>query len=137
MNARKWLTLYEVAAGGSDVSTGILLLFAPMWTLRLLHIAHPPAPIAFAQFIGAFVLSVGLSYLWIAAAWPLGAETAAMWRTQWTLTALTRGCVAAFLLVAIATGGMEPAWGAVAASDGAMAALQWFGLARGWLRHAE
>ncbi len=131
MSRRTLLLAYMVLAGLADTSTGLLLVVVPRFTLRLMHIQTPPQPIEFAGYLGVFVLAVGLSYLWAASCWTL-----AEWRVQWWITALTRTLVAGFLLVEVAGGRMEPAWITVAAADGAMAALQWFGLARGWLAHA-
>jgi hypothetical protein len=56
------------------------------------------------------------------------------WQTVWFLTALTRTLVAAFLLWQIAAQRMESTWLTVALTDGAFAAVQWIGLAKGWLR---
>ncbi len=134
--SRRILSLYQLAAGLSDTSTGVLLLVAPAWTLHLMGITLAPTPIAFASFVGVFVLSVGLSYLLVLAAYPPAATTEVTWRTQWQLTALIRGLVALFLVAEIASGHMESRWLVVAASDAALALIQLFGLARGWLLRA-
>lgn len=130
---RSRLVLYQWAAGLCDFGTGILLLFAPSLTLRLLFLQQMPSPIAFAQFIGVFVGCVGFSYVWAAAAWPLAQGNAAKWQAQWWITALTRSAVAIFLLVQVISGRMEAAWLLVASSDAAFAAVQWTGLRRRWL----
>lgn len=131
------LTVYEYVAGLSDTSTGLLLIFVPGWTLKLMRVSSLPQPIEFAGFIGAFVLSVGLTYLFMVMRWPLARGNADLWKAQWSITALIRTLVALFLLLQIARGRMEMAWITVALSDGTLAAVQWVGLALGWLTHAE
>ncbi len=135
--SRQLLTAYQWLAGASDTGTGLLLIAAPAWTLHLMGVHILPRPIAFASFIGVFVLSVGLTYLVVAARWPLTRGNAFLWRTQWMLTALIRSLVALFLFVEIIAGSMEPAWATVALTDSALAAIQWIGLARKWLADAQ
>jgi hypothetical protein len=139
MNARLrlWLTLYQFAAGLCDTSTGLLLIFAPAWTLRLMGMAAVPSPIVFAGYIGVFVFAVGLTYIWTVSRWPLSTANGLRWQTQWQITALFRSLVALFLASQVAMGAMEGRWIAVAFTDGAFAAIQWIGLRRGWIRHAE
>ena len=134
---RLGLTIYQYAAGLCDMSTGLLLVFAPAWTLHLMGISVPPQPIEFTSFIGVFVFSVGLTYFWVALIWPLSAASIPTWQTQWLITALIRILVALFLLSEIASGRMEPRWIVVALSDGVLALIQWYGLCRGWLKLAQ
>jgi hypothetical protein len=54
----------------------------------------------------------------------------------WTLTGITRACVALFVIAEILTGMLEPRWATVAATDGAFALLQAIGLSKGWLANA-
>lgn len=135
--SKRLLKLYQLLAGLSDTSTGMLLIFAPAWTLHLMGVSAPPLPIAFASFVGAFVLSVGLSYFLVPGSHPLSANGRASWKAQWQVTALVRSSVALVLLSEIALGRMEPVWITVAITDGLLAAIQWLGLSRGWLSHAE
>ena len=128
----RWLTLYQWLAGLCDVTTGMLLVFAPGWTLSLMGVRHTPQPIEFAAFIGVFVLSVGLAY-WYAACQPMNTVNSARWQTVWWLTALSRSLVACFLGWKIFAGNLEVAWLAVAATDGVLAIFQWLGLRAGWL----
>ncbi len=127
----RWLQLYQLAAGLCDACTGALLIAAPAWTLQRMGISVLPQPLAFARFVGVFVLGVGLSYLW-AMRWPMRA-----WSGQWSTTALIRTGVALLLAVQIASGAMERAWIAVVLTDAALAAMQWLGLSRNWLRLAD
>lgn len=126
------LIAYQWLAGLCDLSTGLLLLILPAGTLRLMGIEHPPQPIEFARFIGAFVAAVGVSYLY-AALLPTSHYTAARWQTVWFLTALSRSLVALFLVWSLTFGAMEHGWWTVAATDGLLAGIQWIGLRRGWL----
>jgi hypothetical protein len=96
-----------------------------------------PQPIAFASFIGAFVMSVGLTYLWVAIRWPISTAAASRWQTQWIITALVRTVIALFILSEVVTGTMESTWITVSLSDGVLAIIQWFGLSRGWLNVAD
>lgn len=128
----RWLPAYQWLAGLCDTATGALLLVAPAWTLKLMGVHEAPQPIQFVSFIGAFVLSVGLAYLY-AARLPLVSANAARWQTVWLVTALSRSLVAGFLSSQIVAGKMEVAWLAVAVTDGTLAIWQWTGLRRGWL----
>ena len=129
---RRWLPVYQWAAGACDATTGLLLMVAPAWTLSLMGVQHGPQPLAFASFIGAFVFSVGAAYLY-AARLPRDVAHAPDWQTVWMLTALTRTVVALFLAWQMILGHLELAWISVALTDGALALLQWTGLRKGWL----
>jgi len=130
--SKRWLTAYMWLAGMSDTCTGLLLVFAPAWTFSLMQIKQAPPPV-FGGYIGVFVLGVGLSYFY-AVRKPLTRESAATWETVWIFTALSRSLVAGFLGWKIFAGHLEPAWLTVAFTDMVLAAIQWTGLAKGWLR---
>ena len=134
--AQRVLDLYQIAAGLSDTCTGILLIVAPLWTLRLMHVTQSLTPAVFDSFIGAFVLGVGLTYVWVALRRWRGLTSVAEWESQWRCTATIRSCVAVFLLAEIGFAHLEPAWSLVAVSDAALAVIQWIGLRRGWLGSA-
>ncbi len=129
---KRWLPAYQYLAGLSDAITGIFLILLPAWAMRTMRVATPAQPAAFTSFIGVFVLSVGLSYFLVTRN-PLTTTAAAAWQMQWRITAVTRTLVALFLIISVAIGQLEPAWVLVAVSDGALAVIQWIGLARGWL----
>lgn len=134
---RKLLVAYQLLTGLSDTSTGLLLITAPILTLRLMRL-HVPAPdaLVYLSYIGTFVLSVGVACLYGARlAW--GAESLQKLEVVWLLTAITRGVVALFVMVRVFEGSLESGWMTVAFSDGALAVLQAVGLARGWLNHVE
>ncbi len=132
--APRWLSIYHWVAGCCDVVTGMLLIFAPRWTLAHLGVRLVPKPIECVSFIGVFVLSTGAAYL-SAFARPWSATNAPGWQTIWWLTALTRSFVAVFLLCEILMGRMETAWVTVALVDGLLAGFQWHGLRANWLRY--
>ncbi len=123
------MNIYQWLAGLMDTATGLLLVFAPAFTLRLMGLT--PFGDVFVSFVGVFVLGVGLSYLVM-----IPGREPARRESQWLVTALIRGLVALFLLAETASGRMEPAWLTVAAADGALAAVQCAGLRRGWVRDA-
>jgi hypothetical protein len=132
----RWLPAFQWLAGAGDTATGALLLVAPTMTLKWMGVQQLPQPIEFASFIGAFVLGVGLTYLW-AARWPRDAKTAARWQTLWTVTALIRSLVAGFLTWQLLAGRLEKAWVTVALTDGTLAVFQWTGLKLGWLEFKD
>ena len=55
---------YQVLIGLSDTLTGALLIIAPEFALRLMGLHAPADALPFLSFIGAFVLSVGLTCLY-------------------------------------------------------------------------
>ena len=138
MNAppRRWLILYQYVAGLCDTGTGLLLIVAPARTLRLMGLTIISEPAVFIRYIGVFVLSVGLTYLWAAASWPLTSHAHIGWSAQWKITALVRTLVAVFIVWQVASSALEIRWTSVALSDGVFAAIQWIGLRKGWLGHA-
>ena len=136
LSLRRWLIFYQYVAGLCDASTGLLLIAAPAWTLGLMGITIIPQPIAFIRYIGVFVLSAGLTYLWAAMGWPLTERAHVAWSTQWKITALIRTLVALFVVWQVASTAIEVRWVSVALTDAAFALIQWTGLAKGWLARA-
>ena len=132
---RRLLLGYQMLTGLSDTGTGLLLIFAPALTLRLLglHVSFESLP--FLSYIGMFVLSVGIACLYGAF---LASRVAFAEKLEvvWLLTGITRALVALFVIAKILAGTLEPAWATVAASDGAFALLQAIGLSKGWLANA-
>jgi hypothetical protein len=61
---RPVLFSYQMLTGFSDSSTGVLLIAAPEFTLRLMGLHVPADALPFLSFVGAFVLSVGLCCLY-------------------------------------------------------------------------
>lgn len=127
-----FLVVYQLVAGASDASTGALLIAAPFFALRImgLNVPHDAAP--FLSFIGAFVLAVGLTYLYGALLFRRAGNVARI-ETVWLLTAMIRASVAIFLLAAVLNGSLAPGWLAIAVFDGICVLIQARGLRRGWL----
>lgn len=137
MKPRILLFAYQLLTGASDTSTGVLLLAAPAFTLRLMRL-HPadPAALPLLSYIGAFVLSVGVACLY-GAVLTTRPHFAAKLEVVWLLTAITRASVALFVASSVFTGALEHGWITVALSDGGFALLQLIGLARHWLPAIE
>jgi hypothetical protein len=114
MNVKSW----SLIAGWMDASTGLMLIFAPKLSLYVMKIPPlDPASLVFLQWIGAFVGSVGLSYLFA-----LRSEQDRV--VVWKITALIRFIIAAFVVVMIAQGKLIPSWWNVAATDFIIALVQ-------------
>ena len=120
---------YQLLTGLSDTATGVLLIFAPAWTLHLMRLQPVGAATPFLSWIGAFVLSVGLACLYGAMLTSDRAMPAKL-SVVWLLTGITRALVAVFVLSQIATGSLESGWISVALTDGTLALLQFAGLHR-------
>jgi hypothetical protein len=133
---RPILLAYQLLIGISDTSTGALLIVAPHFTLRLMGLHAPTEALPFISFIGAFVLSVGLSCLYGALLIAHGTPGPRI-ETVWLLTAFARSSVAIFLVTQILALRLEGGWSTVAVSDGACVVIQAIGLRKGWLRHAN
>lgn len=123
---------YQLVAGLSDASTGALLIAAPVFTIRMMGIAVPSDATPFLSFIGAFVLAVGLSYLYGAL---LVRRTSGFPRLEavWVMTAMIRSSVAIFIVAAVVSSSLSPKWLTIAIFDGICALIQARGLRRGWL----
>lgn len=134
---RRWLLLYQLLTGFSDTGTGIMLVFFPGLTLKLMHVNVAAAALPFVSYIGVFVLAVGLACFY--GGWLLYRNTQSneKMETIWALTALTRGLVAAFVTAMLLRGVFEIGWITVPITDSCCALLQFTGLARGWLYARE
>lgn len=124
MTIRKtWVYAMCALAGLMDAATGALLLAAPLWTLRLMGITVLPAEPLFQRWIGAFVCSVGCSYLFPFLLRP-GPERDHRVAGILTMATIVRIFIAAFSGAAIAAGALEPAWLSVTATDASLAIAQ-------------
>jgi hypothetical protein len=128
---RRLLLGYQLLIGFSDGVTGLLLLFSPVFTLRLMSLEAPSAALPFLSWIGAFVLSTGIACLY-GGFLVTRPNPAPKLEVVWILTALTRGLVAAFIVSAMMSGALKAGWITVAISDGALALIQGIGLFKGW-----
>ena len=116
------VALLAAAVGACDLATGLALVAAPRATLALLGVVPPPAEPAFQRWIGAFVLAVGLAYLYpfLLDRKRLGARLA----TLFEVTAIVRTAVALVAGGAILAGELDRSWAGVPAFDAAVAAAQ-------------
>ena len=133
---RSHLLAYQILTGLSDTLTGLLLIAAPALILRWMRLHAADDTLPFLSYIGVFVLSVGLACLyggWLAQQ----VGPADKLEVVWLLTAITRGLVAIFVVVKVASAALEPGWSTVALTDGAFAIFQFFGLTIGWLHNVR
>jgi hypothetical protein len=129
---RRILISYQLLIGFSDTITGVLLMVAPVFTMDLMRLHAPADALPYISFIGAFVLSVGLSCLY-GARLMFRRASPCMLKVVWLLTAITRASVAIFVLAQILSQTLELGWLTVAFMDGACVLFQAIGLRKGWL----
>ena len=132
MISRKLFSGFQIVAGACDTVTGLLLVMAPALALKLMGIRSVPAEPVFVSFIGVFVLSVGLAYLLFVRS-PRSTEELAATRSAWLITSVERLCVGSFVMVAVASKQLEPAWFSITMVDLTVAAFQVVGLRKRWL----
>lgn len=131
---RRILIGYQLLIGLSDTLTGALLIIAPVFTLRLMHLRAPGDALPYLSFIGAFVLSVGLACLYGAYVMMRRGSPCKL-EVVWLLTAITRASVAIFVITQILAQTLEAGWLTVALTDSACVLIQAIGLRKGWLAH--
>ncbi|MCB0322553.1 MAG: hypothetical protein KDD69_03235 [Bdellovibrionales bacterium] len=115
---------YSIAAGLCDAATGILLLFAPSFTLSLMGIDRFPSEPVYLQYIGAFVLSVGVSYFLPFLLTQDAKERRLAIEIVWSATAIVRLVVASFVTLQLLRGNLVGGWSLVACTDGLLGVLQ-------------
>ncbi len=133
MNRSKspWWAWWNRAVGAMDAGTGLLLMVAPEFTLRLMRVPLPhPAAMAFVSWIGAFVTAVGCAYF-LAPGQIAEAADRARLATVWRFTTVVRGLVAAFVVWRVIDRTLVPEWLTVALADALIAAVQFRGLCKG------
>ncbi len=131
---RPILLAYQWGIGLSDTLTGAMLIVVPEFTLHLIGLRVPSDALPYISFIGAFVLSVGLSCLYGALVMVRRGSPCTL-EGVWLLTAFTRASVAVFVGTQVLAQTLEPGWLTVAVSDGACVLIQAIGLRRGWLKN--
>ena len=132
--SRPVLIVYQLLIGLSDAITGALLIAAPEFTLGMMRLHAPDNALVYLSFIGAFVISVGLSCLY-GAYLMIRRENSCRLEIVWLLTATIRASVAIFVLTQILAHTLEAGWLTVAIAAGACVLIQAIGLRRGWLAH--
>lgn len=127
LRTAQWL---NVLIGACDGVTGILLLFFPAFTLRLMGIDTSPLDLVYLKYIGVFVFAVGASY-YLPILFRDGSGEIESIRSTWRMTALIRFCIGIFVSIQILQGSLEGAWISVAATDISIGTLQVFLLKKG------
>lgn len=123
---------YQLLIGLSDTMTGALLMIVPEFTLGMMRLHAPDDALVYLSFIGAFVLSVGLSCLY-GAHLTIYLANPCQLQVVWLLTAIIRASVSIFVITQIIEHTLEVGWITVAISDGTCALIQAIGLRKGWL----
>ena len=133
---RSVLLAYQWFTGLSDTCTGLLLYMAPAFTLRMMGIQAPVVAEPYISYLGAFVLSVGISCFYGGLLVRKNARPERL-ETVWVLTAFARSAVAIYLVKAILFRELEPAWATVALFDASCVVFQAIGLRKRWPVHAH
>ncbi len=119
-----FLKTYNLLVGLCDASTGLLLMFAPAFTLNLMGVSDIPSDLVYLRFIGAFVFSVGAAY-WLPFIHRANViQFVDYTRVVWMVTALVRTAVCLLVSYQIFSGGLSLPWISVALTDGILALLQ-------------
>ena len=109
--------------------TGLLLIFFPELTLRLMHVPAPDDPV-FLQFVGCFVAAVGLTYFIGLISWFFNGRIARL-QAAWEMTIPFRLAAALFVLTQVASHKLAGQWASVPIVDGAWSLVQAVLLYRG------
>src|SRR5579862_3834370 len=124
----------SLGAGGGDLVTGLLLIFAPKATLALMHVPIVNE-LVFLRFVGCFVATVGLTYFVGLVSWKY--EGIARLRTVWELTIAFRFTAGAFVASQVATNALSWPWLSVPFFDGFWCLVQGALLRQGYLRESQ
>lgn len=122
---------YCLIAGLLDAATGVVLVAAPRVALSAMGVEQVPHDLVLLRWIGAFVGSVGLCYLY-----PLVLGRQARdhrLAVVLELTVIPRLAVFAFTTGALATGELSLHWVSVPFTDLALAVFQLWMIRSGWL----
>lgn len=122
--------LISYLVGACDALTGLLLMFSPLLTLRLMGIKTIPLEPVYLQYIGAFVFGVGAVYFMPALS-SQNKEKVQSVLTLWKITALMRLSVGSFVAFQLFQKGLDPAWISVPLTDLSLAAFQIFIVKKG------
>lgn len=105
-----------LAVGCMDFSSGVLLVVAPLFTLRLMGLTQVPAEPIFLSWIGVFVGVVGAAY-GLPYLLPPSPERELRLRTILLFTAMARLLVGLFVTISVVHHQLERGWLLVAATD--------------------
>ncbi len=118
--------MLSLLAGGGDLITGLLLVFAPRWTLERMGVPPAPEPV-FLRFVGVFVGCVGASYGYGLLAWRASGSNHRL-QCVWEITCLFRTAAGSFVAAEIVAGTLPWPWLSVPAVDGIWTLAQVIGL---------
>jgi hypothetical protein len=125
---KRKLFWWNAGVGAMDACTGLLLLFVPTLTLRLMGLQAIGAEARiFLSWMGAFVFGVGASYFFA-----LRGRSPEEGEMIWKMTALVRAVIACFVVTKVVQGALEPLWLSVAATDAFVALVQLIGIKQRW-----
>lgn len=119
----KYAGIFAVLAGACDGLTGVLLLGAPLFTLKLMGINSLPTEPIYMQWIGAFVAGVGLSYFLSFLSCDISTRRHRM-VGMFEITSLIRIIIAVFTGISVLRGTLDFAWIVVTFTDLALASAQ-------------
>lgn len=123
----KQILIFNCLVGAMDTLTGLLLILTPVLVLNLLMISDVPQETIYLRFIGAFVASVGSTYL-ISSLYYQDTFYLTYVKSLWLYTGAIRLSVGTFLLFATIFGALNILWISVALTDLTVAGLQFLSL---------
>jgi len=126
------LLAYHLVVGLWILFAGVLLIVEPVFTIRSMGLNASTEAVPYLTLIGAFLMAVGLAYLY-GAFLMLRTSGAARLETVWLLTAMIRSSVAIFILDEVMLRTLPAGWLTIAIFDGTCVAIQARGLHKGWL----
>ena len=123
---------FFLAVGAGDGVTGLLLIAVPSWTLGLMRIPTLPDETVYLRWIGVFVGSIGLFYVY-----PFlsgnRVDRRVRLRIVLEVSTMARIAVAVFVAAGIAAGALGWQWASVSVTDFGVASIQIALLRRGVL----
>lgn len=125
---RRAIRVLSALAGGGDLVTGLLLVFAPGTALALMHVPEVTQTV-FLQFVGCFVAVVGVSYFVGLASW--AKFGIARLRVVWELTIIFRLTAATFVAAEVMLQNLSWQWLSVTVVDLLWCVIQAVFLCRG------
>lgn len=123
MRRLPWLPTYCRLAGSVDLTTGLLLVLAPAFALRMMGVSAAAAEPIWIRWVGVFVGAVGLTY-WLPDLLHPAPVRGERRIAVLEFTTLVRLAVASFVAWALGDGRLEPAFASVLATDLGLGVLQ-------------
>lgn len=127
-NQNSVIRLYSYIAGACDFITGVFLICSPIFVLTMLSVPDAIVDVVYLKYIGAFVLSVGLSYFLPVLFSNSESDFLSFTYHVWLLTSMIRLVISAFVLIQVLSGNLHLNWLIVAVTDCSLAMTQIFGI---------